>query len=1633
MKTKRKKPFLLSGLTGLFLIPALSLPGSSYALRTMNSEGVGAEEVRKRLVSAGMEEPKEYEDLAAYGQDTEKKFVAAFWLFEDSPTQGERSPRVYLRVESGQAVRVQEDHPAFRGGFRVADPVSKGDWFVFVRPPASEDSQGIPWELKENPLELSVPDDYEISPAFFRGGSIRMERKPGRGVLVKAEGGPVLLERIPSEIEFAPDHLDQQIFAGSLRHDLDDLLLPQENGRGQDEEADLSASLYDQPDKNYRLYDRKDQGGILIMRGPIRRGEGDPLQETTGLVGLLLPGSWSRERLLEIIGVPLNNGRDSQDYPIMRRGGRLRVNASFGEDAAGDLFITVRSVLKEDLSDALELLVDLVARLIRDTGRQGWDPKTPVGELKEVIEARENRGAFGEQGFWDRFAAVMALLSSEDPEAVRTLLALIDPSGGRSDPSYVIRQAIVKGLADRHHMGRQPRSDQLRLTESHLKSEVRPVLTRILVGEKSRPEQRDPRPRVRWTAIQSLTRLTPIGSEGEHLALLEMAERRDPSPYVRREAGHMAAILKQQQVRLRRGEGPMSPIRPKTGPPSDSAVTPGIPPAAQGAALSSDPRTIRNEILFDLIWGFWKNSEAAHLPLGRLIGRQEPQKPIRLYWNEALGVEIERSAHQSEAGFLTLSAFLSEGKWDSRRMRAFLTGKGVERIPPEGQQSPPIGAVSPSGLPVSLAFSVLDTGLLIQVGWEGPDRILEALPVLVDAAVQVSSASTVGNAERSSAQAQPPEVRRQKVRERIVEAMTGPASPQERQAAWSALAAILTETNGRRDPDPSVRAMAARGLGLLTAPEGKALSEAATITDTVSKKKDESDEVRLAADEVFIRLQDAVDQIRTADAGPAAGLEEPVPYDEAITSRRQPLKLRMFNQEIQEYAGDFFPVPSKGLLIPRKHLSLWKRHKVWFRIVPQMGGMARPQERSAESYLAVFLLGPRGFPNLRTVLFARGQPPREKRLNAGPRNRRQEGGIAIEVVREGVVIRPQDPSRPIYAERLMIPLEFRLSRLKEQAAGDLERSNWSFFGRIYQAAQRVPKPPRLLQSGLTRHLLDLLEIGRFQMLLARSMPGDFTVGNEIPPWSHFDNDLWRLLAETAAFLDRGRRHPSPSPEHRSLARAKQGEAALLLTAGGRFTDRAMVEHTLTDREIPRGYRLALLQQRCLDRVWKNSHSMEPHRLADEPFYVRALAYGLLSALTSPAEHFEMPDYELAPDGLLLFLQGGLVYPPAELERGRQAVRRVIETELWDRENGRPGHVPDSLAEEAMMYYFPSVLELAREAAAVLERVAREMGSGEDAGRFRGLPLEFREQMVRLTRGKPLADRLTTMPVYPAANAEILRDGLETAQEVVEWLRRRLPSLSAQRRVEPVLDPHWLRMDFGPAGVHWLKMGPLNQWTDARMEQLQAILAEYEGPYRIQLRESRMRRHERWVRISELEVVRSFPDEPARLVSPEGPAAPAAGLEEGTVRQVPIEEFLGTLTPEQRSQVPAGASQVLVATRIHVYAQGEPLAAGAEERFRRTLPPEVRSMLALIRLPLPAAETYQRPGIILEDKGLGLPVANPLSLPRLALWLIDLQGMDGRQVQGILQWALSGDLDANVKVLGIMVYEDAEGMKLAIFV
>ena len=336
-----------------------------------------------------------------------------------------------------------------------------------------------------------------------------------------------------------------------------------------------------------------------------------------------------------------------------------------------------------------------------------------------------------------------------------------------------------------------------------------------------------------------------------------------------------------------------------------------------------------------------------------------------------------------------------------------------------------------------------------------------------------------------------------------------------------------------------------------------------------------------------------------------AGLEEPVPYDEAV--RVDESSYTTFPNIIpfpgaRGLQAGFLPIPASGVLVPKAYLKEWG----------QQGFLVLNQASAGRRILKIST--PRGsqFPQVMTTFYQEGAGPRRKRLDgrstSGAGSIRTEDAIFIQVTAQGVFIRPEG-SAQIYMQRMMTPFERRLETLYGQSEQATQQRLWSTLRSILAQTDRMrQKVPRVQQSPFARRLFDLLEIGRINLFMYRRMPSPWFAGDPIPV--SFEDDLWKALTVGQAFLQQS---PAPSEENRKVVRTAQAHSIVYLSAGGRLTERSQVERLLTDPEIPRGNVFELLYTRWVNRAieeqTRQGGTLDP---ADDT-YVRMLAYALLNA------------------------------------------------------------------------------------------------------------------------------------------------------------------------------------------------------------------------------------------------------------------------------------------------------------------------------------------------------------------------------------------------------------------------------------
>lgn len=744
-----------------------------------------------------------------------------------------------------------------------------------------------------------------------------------------------------------------------------------------------------------------------------------------------------------------------------------------------------------------------------------------------------------------------------------------------------------------------------------------------------------------------------------------------------------------------------------------------------------------------------------------------------------------------------------------------------------------------------------------------------------------------------------------------------------------------------------------------------------------------------------------------------AGLEEPIHYDQAILADEAAyitLPSRVLAPDPAVSGAGFFPVPASGIWLPRKYLAAWgARGFLVFNRGSEGQRVLRIQQIQAGGRSLQF----------RTTLLEQGRRPKRQWLRGtsqGPSSI-AEDGVVVEVTARGVAIRPQGQEQ-LFLQRIMTPSENRLNRLRRKADEATEQRDWTRMRLASERAQRLKRRwPRSRQSPWARRTFDLVEIARLNMLMRRRMPDSWFTGDPLPV--SFEKDLWKLLTLGQSFL---RQSPDPAPEMAQVVRAAQAQAVMYMAASGALSrDRSRVEYLLTDPRIPKGHVFMLLFNLWMSKALREA--TPDGKLDFDAKPIRwALAYALLEAAMPSEQHLSGSHYDRSPDSLLGFLPGGLSFPEAELERGRQAVRRIIARQLWDPASRRTGKVPQDLLEESLMPYPAGMLELAAVAAHVLAVVSDELGIPEDGlaggrGHFLRLAADLERRRVESVRKAPGA-RLGVMNVFRAGDAEILVTGLGTPGAVVQWLRDNMERLHVRHDVEPKFDPEWVVMDFGGRGAHWLALGPVRTWSDQNNRKIQIllnILEEYGGPYRIQLREARYRR-DRWVRVLELEITDIRDD---RI---------QGGLEEMQLGEF-LERSATSGAPGLLERIPAGAARAWVAplpSQVSLYAQGPAMTAGLEERFRKEQIPGVS--VRIFPAPLPAGQRYERPGVVVKDAALEAEIENPQQLLVLTLWLSDLSRLEPA---ALILAALGGLQDPSVKILGAMIYQNAQGQAMLV--
>ncbi len=612
-----------------------------------------------------------------------------------------------------------------------------------------------------------------------------------------------------------------------------------------------------------------------------------------------------------------------------------------------------------------------------------------------------------------------------------------------------------------------------------------------------------------------------------------------------------------------------------------------------------------------------------------------------------------------------------------------------------------------------------------------------------------------------------------------------------------------------------------------------------------------------------------------------AGLEEAIPYDQALLVPDDSLNpVRLFTSRQDQPANLFLSVGPGGVSISKKYLAEWGNRG--FLVMNSLaGGM---------QFLQISVTRRSPFPKVSTVFYASDAASKRQRLNGAGASRTIDG-IRVEVTSEGLIVRP-DKGAQIYVERLMTPQEKKVQDLQNEMSRFLEGQRWDHVADLLSRAGRLSLPDRANQSPLMRRTLDLLEIGRFQMLVNRRLPAIWLVGDPISRSA--ENDSWKMLELADRFL---RQNPPVDPQYRKLVRTLIAQTVLTLSAAGSLTEKVQVERIFTNPEVPLGHIVSLLHERWLARLLQEQQARGGQLELPSPFYTRALAYGLVNNVVPASQYLSPSDQARSPDSLLIFLQGGLNVPLPELERRRQAVRRVISKEIWDIAGGSPGRLPQDLLEETLMPYDLSILEVGSVAAHLLGRVAEELGLAGDAAKFRQMRIQLDQEREEVPH--KLAPRLDVTTLVDQGIDEVAANNLTTHDQVLHALRGGIIRLLGERTEEPGVEPDWVHFySEDPFLDYWVEVGALETWTenwDQAVPQMRAALQFLDQGmghqlYQVHFRTIRQREQGRWVQVLLPEVQSLMADAPERLVSDDpavggnGNFGIGGGLEEFSVQK-----------------------------------------------------------------------------------------------------------------------------------------------------
>ncbi len=651
--------------------------------------------------------------------------------------------------------------------------------------------------------------------------------------LVQQEVGPRTIPLLPEE----------QISYGELLHHLDPALL-----------------LYDRSHP-YKFFE---EGGIQILRTE----EGG--NHEFGFRVILPKDQWRGNELVSMTGEALHPGRESQVL-LTRYEGMPPSEVLFYLDVDDRLHLSMEGVPEGELSHALSLLIQGIAKLMPPKVQVLQQGGETVAELRDMIRLNLDSGKVPADpvAYRGRFQAIWPLLSHPDGSSLDLLLEMLNPTSDLWETAYTIRQAIVKGLADRHESVQK-------FTEEQRTQVIRPALSSLLIS--SARNGQDPNEDVRWTAVQALVRLTPRGKEDETIPILEMVRDHDSSQFVQGVASEGIRRLTLQQE----PGAPVSPMRVLSGPSADFPLAQPLQTTdTQAPVRPSEVGADRNRTLFGLLWSLWNRSVEMEIPFEKYLAEyleQEPLKSIRLIddvWmqnGDFKRIELDRSSLDNGAGIFT--AFLPEGHWDSGRLDKFLQEVGADgQVPRGGQLSPEIRVKRADGSEeIFQIVAIPDHGLLIQAKRGSSRDFLKILPGLLDVAIRVSGRGTV-SVQRAARSTQELlqllseadlRARREAIQEIAVRYVQGSVSEEDRLRVLSSVWVLLTrpgyQDSEGRDPEAGVRLVALQALGLLTRSVERELAQGMVVVEHVSEH-DQSEPVKDAADKLFNVFQELRAQV----------------------------------------------------------------------------------------------------------------------------------------------------------------------------------------------------------------------------------------------------------------------------------------------------------------------------------------------------------------------------------------------------------------------------------------------------------------------------------------------------------------------------------------------------------------------------------------------------------------------------------------------------------------------------------------------------------------------------------------------------------------------------------------------------